>query len=115
MADTTSLDDLPSANSNPEQENLMNEIVSGIQNASQNGGLDLPSRDIPINTTPNNDLQAMPDFVPTENNDYITSHENANTVIKDAEIQKKKLDNFCLLYTSPSPRDRTRSRMPSSA
>ena len=29
----------------------------------------------------------------------------------------KKLDNLnlCLLYTSPSPRDRTRSRMPSSA
>ena len=24
-------------------------------------------------------------------------------------------DAFCLLYTSPSPRDRTRSRMPSSA
>ena len=24
-------------------------------------------------------------------------------------------DQFCLLYTSPSPRDRTRSRMPSSA
>ena len=24
-------------------------------------------------------------------------------------------DNLCLLYTSPSPRDRTRSRMPSSA
>ena len=25
------------------------------------------------------------------------------------------LEKFCLLYTSPSPRDRTRSRMPSSA
>ena len=25
------------------------------------------------------------------------------------------LHKFCLLYTSPSPRDRTRSRMPSSA
>ena len=24
-------------------------------------------------------------------------------------------DDYCLLYTSPSPRDRTRSRMPSSA
>ena len=24
-------------------------------------------------------------------------------------------NNYCLLYTSPSPRDRTRSRMPSSA
>ena len=27
----------------------------------------------------------------------------------------KKLVGDCLLYTSPSPRDRTRSRMPSSA
>ena len=28
---------------------------------------------------------------------------------------KQKLVDTCLLYTSPSPRDRTRSRMPSSA
>ena len=28
---------------------------------------------------------------------------------------KTTLFNSCLLYTSPSPRDRTRSRMPSSA
>ena len=27
----------------------------------------------------------------------------------------KEMGLFCLLYTSPSPRDRTRSRMPSSA
>ena len=27
----------------------------------------------------------------------------------------KEGDKVCLLYTSPSPRDRTRSRMPSSA
>ena len=37
----------------------------------------------------------------------------------DAETMKKKLEEagakVCLLYTSPSPRDRTRSRMPSSA
>ena len=33
------------------------------------------------------------------------------------EFQKKafELIKGCLLYTSPSPRDRTRSRMPSSA
>ena len=33
-------------------------------------------------------------------------------------FRNEKLNNlykFCLLYTSPSPRDRTRSRMPSSA
>ena len=34
---------------------------------------------------------------------------------KDFSKFKKKLSDACLLYTSPSPRDRTRSRMPSSA
>ena len=36
----------------------------------------------------------------------------------DFETVKKNIEdrlNPCLLYTSPSPRDRTRSRMPSSA
>ena len=32
----------------------------------------------------------------------------------DGRLQIAKM-NVCLLYTSPSPRDRTRSRMPSSA
>ena len=32
-----------------------------------------------------------------------------------AAIIKERGDDACLLYTSPSPRDRTRSRMPSSA
>ena len=31
------------------------------------------------------------------------------------EKVKALVERFCLLYTSPSPRDRTRSRMPSSA
>ena len=31
------------------------------------------------------------------------------------KIKKQKPLKGCLLYTSPSPRDRTRSRMPSSA
>ena len=32
------------------------------------------------------------------------------------EENKRKMNAYgCLLYTSPSPRDRTRSRMPSSA
>ena len=33
----------------------------------------------------------------------------------DYEISGSDLVDTCLLYTSPSPRDRTRSRMPSSA
>ena len=37
------------------------------------------------------------------------------SVIDGEKLQRAALDEFCLLYTSPSPRDRTRSRMPSSA
>ena len=37
------------------------------------------------------------------------------TVAKEIELADKFENMGCLLYTSPSPRDRTRSRMPSSA
>ena len=44
---------------------------------------------------------------------YISSDRNSMSITKnDAFIRNEKT---CLLYTSPSPRDRTRSRMPSSA
>ena len=39
-------------------------------------------------------------------------------LIRDPELRRRfypEIDYICLLYTSPSPRDRTRSRMPSSA
>ena len=46
-----------------------------------------------------------------------TAMEKTNTIVlkvaKDAT--KAEIVAACLLYTSPSPRDRTRSRMPSSA
>ena len=65
-------------------------------------------------------------------NDIETSVTNGQAVFEEIDIyqgtlinqefrydsslnQKFILDNSCLLYTSPSPRDRTRSRMPSSA
>ena len=40
--------------------------------------------------------------------------EIADTLVKSGSISVIVIDS-CLLYTSPSPRDRTRSRMPSSA
>ena len=41
---------------------------------------------------------------------WVSASEQAIHIL-DGEKQR----NYCLLYTSPSPRDRTRSRMPSSA
>ena len=43
------------------------------------------------------------------------STENANTLTKSGTTAVTSTPNTCLLYTSPSPRDRQKSRMPSSA
>ena len=61
---------------------------------------------------------------PTKIADYIQEY-NGNKFIKLNINLKDEADQYgkdvsisvdtCLLYTSPSPRDRTRSRMPSSA
>ena len=44
-----------------------------------------------------------------------TKSQAAERLHKKLTAVRVTLSNDCLLYTSPSPRDRTRSRMPSSA
>ena len=52
------------------------------------------------------------EFTKPDGTDYVGPYiETA----KGLTLAGKTLDKNCLLYTSPSPRDRTRSRMPSSA
>ena len=46
----------------------------------------------------------------TKISDVALSH-----LVKCGKLKKLEVSECCLLYTSPSPRDRTRSRMPSSA
>ena len=45
----------------------------------------------------------------------VSSFEEMTNLSKDLRATLSELAEICLLYTSPSPRDRTRSRMPSSA
>ena len=40
---------------------------------------------------------------------------SGDVIIDDKNVNSTRASKSCLLYTSPSPRDRTRSRMPSSA
>ena len=40
---------------------------------------------------------------------------NLQENIESIQLSRGDADRHCLLYTSPSPRDRVRSRMPSSA
>ena len=54
-----------------------------------------------------------------DSGDFEKIGESISILTRDAETRNKMGQNarrrVCLLYTSPSPRDRTRSRMPSSA
>ena len=61
---------------------------------------------------------------PRTTSPYSSSNNNLNINTNTIELPENlrrfgisavNLNNLCLLYTSPSPRDRTRSRMPSSA
>ena len=52
------------------------------------------------------------DIAPPPSNTSKISKSEIEDVIKQSDGAS---DETCLLYTSPSPRDRTRSRMPSSA
>ena len=53
----------------------------------------------------------------TRCNDGVTAWAGWCAVDVDIEVESEPWKQYkhCLLYTSPSPRDRTRSRMPSSA
>ena len=42
-------------------------------------------------------------------------HQDIAGTVGNSKPNKKQLHGTCLLYTSPSPRDRQKSRMPSSA
>ena len=63
----------------------------------------------PINGSENADSRANP------------SHRNYSSYLPDVysghpnRLERYEQYNICLLYTSPSPRDRQKSRMPSSA
>ena len=46
---------------------------------------------------------------------HILSGQNINVKLNNGKNYLASIIGICLLYTSPSPRDRTRSRMPSSA
>ena len=60
----------------------------------------------------NRDWEALDDFFTEDAIIDYTATGGLKCTLPEA---KEYLDRACLLYTSPSPRDRTRSRMPSSA
>ena len=96
-------------------------IAAGIQESAVDSSsiVSNDSQDEISNETPiTNDVITVAEVEPiseidVEENIDVTENESLNNApfVTDPEVQNR----ICLLYTSPSPRDRQKSRMPSSA
>ena len=95
-------------------------VTNGLVNVGPGPDLELA----PELRSDNNRRRAVTDAVVTRHKRYTSGYPSDDlTIDVDAEIKRLQLETAktkqrlagCLLYTSPSPRDRTRSRMPSSA
>jgi len=130
MADTTNLDDLPSdptmggggnivldtsekptqyspnVESNQtdlnqiDQQKMMNEVVTGIQQANATGATTLPSRDIPQSTVHFADEATQPNFVPTpaEQKDYIQNNDSEHEILARRIKNQNTKDSLEILY-----------------
>lgn len=129
MADTTSLSDLPSdpvagggeqnvvlqtsekstnydpntaapiAGSEISEQKMMNEVVTGIQQANASGALELPSRDIPTNTVHFADEAVQPNYVPQkEQEDYIQNTDTEQEILARRMKNKNSRDSLEILY-----------------
>ena len=79
-------------------------VASDIDDISQ-----LKFRSILCNR-PDQEEQGQPEY-----DDIRKLAEAAGIEVRFQPVNGAAISDVCLLYTSPSPRDRTRSRMPSSA
>jgi len=88
-----------SESSEIQEQKMMNELVSGIQQASANGGTGLPSRDIPTNTVHFADDQVKPNYVPEkEQSDYIHNTDTEQDILARRVKNQNSRDSLEILY-----------------
>jgi hypothetical protein len=83
-----------------DEQKSMNELVTGIQQASAAGATKLPSRDIPQNTVHFADEQIKPNFVPISesNEDYIKNELSEQEILEKRMRNYNKKDSLEVLY-----------------
>ena len=116
MSDTTNIQDLPSDPAGggnnpinmvttetipPLDTTTINQLVSGLQQASVNGTTVLPSRDIPRNIAPiAQDPYTQPNYIPpSKNADYISEEESSDEIIHNYNYIKNTDDSLDSLYS----------------
>jgi len=82
-----------------DEQKVMNEFVSGIQQASASGATSLPSRDIPQNTVHFADEEVKPNFVPqNEQQDYIQNTDTEQEILARRMNKQSSRDSLEILY-----------------
>ena len=82
-----------------ETQQIMNKVVTGIQQASAMGATQLPSRDIPLTTQSLvQDEQVQPNYVPPPPKDYIQEYETMENVVQNNMISQNRQNTMDLLY-----------------
>jgi hypothetical protein len=79
----------------------INQIITGIQQASVTGSTQLSSRDIPMNTsTITNDPQIQPNFIPQpqHHNDYINEYVDNRNMIDNYNKNMRHRDSLDEMY-----------------
>jgi hypothetical protein len=96
----------PNLNTNgpppPLDQNTINHIVSGIQQASSSGATQLPSRDMPTSTSHiAQDVQVQANYVPPpppQQSDYIQQYEENNDIVDDYYDSQKRNASLDSMY-----------------
>lgn len=82
-----------------DEQKLMNEMVTGIQQAAASGATTLSSRDIPMNTVHFADEQIKPNFVPQkEEHDYIQNTDTEQEIMARRMRNQNSRDSLEILY-----------------
>lgn len=83
-----------------DNQKMMNEIVSGIQQASAAGSTQLPSRDIPMQTSNIvQDQQIKPDYLPhEETSDYIFNDHMEQNILQSSTKRQNQKDSLEVMY-----------------
>ena len=83
-------------------QNTINHIVSGIQQASSSGATQLPSRDMPTSTNHiAQDVQVQANYVPPpppQHSDYIQQYEENNDIVDDYYEKQKRNASLDSMY-----------------
>lgn len=82
------------------EQKMMNEMITGIQQASASGATALPSRDIPTNTVHFSDEQVKANYVPRqqEQHDYIENTDTEQEILARRMKTQNSRDSLEILY-----------------